>query len=222
MRELALSEKGRPAAAAADGDPDVAAVLADGRPRYLPRGGTFACLLPLRSGSRTVGLLELTAPSEATVREAVTTLGPATELLTATLFAHESDAALQRRVRDLETVVQAGIEDAARLTTDEVLHAIIQRLSELTRSPVADVYAVEGGTLRALISYDGGRFDPEWEGVVVPISRYPCSRRAVETGQIAIAASLDDEILGDERALLPRALGVPVAARPCRSSPAVA
>ena len=197
MRELALSENGRPAATEVDGDPHLAAILADGRPCYLPRDDVFACLLPLCSGSRTVGLLELTGPSEATVREAVSTLGPATELLTATLFAHESDAALQRRVHDLETVVQAGIEDAARLTTDEVLQSIIMRLSELTRSPVADVYAVEGGTLRALISYDGGRVDPEWEGVVIPISRYPCSLRAVETGQIAIAASLDDEILGE-------------------------
>jgi diguanylate cyclase (GGDEF)-like protein/excisionase family DNA binding protein len=108
----------------------------------------------------------------------------------------QTSAALERRVRDLETIVQAGIEDASRLSTDEVLHALIQRLAELTHSPVADVYAVEGGTLRALISYDAGRFDPEWEGVVVPINRYPCSRRAVESGEIAVAASLEDEILG--------------------------
>ena len=107
-------------------------------------------------------------------------------------------AMLKRRIRDLETIVQAGLEDAARLSTDEVLHAVVQRLADLTRSPVADVYAVEGGTLRALISYDAGRFDPEWEGVVVPIDRYPCSRRAVESGEIAIAVSLEDPILGAE------------------------
>ena len=81
-----------------------------------------------------------------------------------------------------------------------MLHAVIRRLAQLTQTPVADIYAVEGDTLRALVSYDSGRFDDEWEGVVIPIKRYPCSRRAVETGEIVVAASLDDELLtGDGR-----------------------
>ena len=128
-------------------------------------------------------------------------------------------ATLERRIHDLETIVQAGLEDAARLSTDEVLHAVVQRLAELTHSPVADVYAVEGGTLRALISYDAGRFDPEWEGVVVPIDRYPCSRRAVESGEIAIAVEPRGPDPRRRGTLLARALGLPVAALDAAASP---
>ena len=193
---LASSDAPQPPALVLADDPDASAAATDGRPRLMPRGDTTTLMLPLRSDAHTVGLVELTGPSEGDVRAVATALDPALQLLAATLVAFGSTATLERRVRDLETIVQAGVEDAARLSTDEVLHSVIQRLSELTQSPVADIYAVEGGTLRALISYDGGHFDAEWEGVVVPISRYPCSRRAVESGEIAIAASLEDEILG--------------------------
>ena len=99
---------------------------------------------------------------------------------------------LERRNRDLALVIEAGLQDSARLSSDEVFRAVVRRLAELTSSPVADLYEVDGDTLRALVSYDGGRFDEEWPGVVLPLPRYPCSLRAVETGDIVVAASLDD------------------------------
>ena len=153
-----------------------------------------AGLIADESGDETAGQV-LEAPSEAPgdlpIAEALTPRGPQAP-------GDDPTATSERRIRDLETIVQAGLEDTARLSTDEVLHAVVQRLAELTHSPVSDVYAVEGGTVRGLISYDAGRFDPEWEGVVVPIDRYPCSRRAIESGEIAIASSLEDPILGAE------------------------
>jgi GAF domain-containing protein len=122
----------------------------------------------------------------------------AADLLAVALGSGDVIARLQRRNRDLALVVEAGLEDTARLSTDEVLHAVVERLADLTSTPVADIYAVEGDTLRALVSYDGGRFDTEWEGVVLPLRRYPCSQRAVETGEITVAASLDDPVLAEE------------------------
>ncbi len=101
-------------------------------------------------------------------------------------------------MRSLELVIEAGLEDTALLSTQEVLHAVSKRLSEVSHSPVADIYALEGETLRALVSYDGGRLDSEWEGVVVPLDRYPHSQRAVRTAEISIAASLDDPGLTEE------------------------
>jgi diguanylate cyclase (GGDEF)-like protein/excisionase family DNA binding protein len=197
LHRLGALADDRPDGSPLAADVDVQAVLADGRSRLVARDTAFAFLSPLQEGARTVGLLELESPSDEALKTAAAALEPATQLLASTLAAQQTADVLQRRVHDLETVVQAGIEDAARLSTDEVLQSVIQRLSELTRTPVADVYAVEGGTLRALISYDTGRVDPEWEGVAIPIARYPCSLRAVETGKVAIATSLDDEILGE-------------------------
>lgn len=178
-------------------DPDLATLVAEGSPRLTIRDGAPVYLLPLRQGATTVGVVGLCGPPADELPAAAAALAPAAQLLASALAAHRSTDALQRRVDDLEVVVQASVEDTASLSTHEVLLSIIKRLSELTRTPVVDVYAVEGGTLRALIGLDAGRVDPEWEGVAIPIARYPCSRRAIETGEIAIAASLDDEILGE-------------------------
>ncbi len=102
---------------------------------------------------------------------------------------------LEARARDLEQLVQAGLEDASHLSTTEVLHGVVRRVARLTDSPVADIYAVEGETLRALVSYDDGRFDTSWEGTQVKLRDYPCSSIAVDQRKIAVASSLDDPIL---------------------------
>ena len=145
---------------------------------------------------RLVGLLEF-GSATTTGLETTSQVAPvAADLLAVALGSGEVIARLQRRNRDLTLVVEAGLEDTARLSTDEILNAVVERLSQLTRTPVADVYALEGDILRALVSYDNGRFDIEWAGVTLPLSRYPCSRRAVETGEVVVAGSPDDPVLG--------------------------
>src|ERR1019366_1121149 len=73
-------------------------------------------------------------------------------------------AALEARNRDLQLLVEAGIEDASHLETTDVLQSVARRLAHLTSSPVADIYAVEGEILRALVSYAHGPFAHSWEG----------------------------------------------------------
>ncbi len=107
-------------------------------------------------------------------------------------------AGLRRRNRDLTLVIEAGLDAATRQGTDEVLRPLVEQLTELSGSPVTNVYAVESDTLRALVSYDGGDFDREREDVVIPLLRYPSSRRAVETGEMVVIASLDDPLLDEE------------------------
>ncbi|RPI31277.1 MAG: GAF domain-containing protein, partial [Actinomycetota bacterium] len=107
-------------------------------------------------------------------------------------------ADLRRRNRELARIVAAGLHDVAGLRPDEVLRSLLRRVSELTHTPVVDVYAVEGPVVRALASFDGGRFDADWEGVVLPLARYPCSLRAVDTQQATIVAGLEGAGLSDE------------------------
>ncbi len=107
-------------------------------------------------------------------------------------------ADLRRRNDELALIVAAGLHDVAGLRPDEVLRSLLRRVSELTRTPVVDVYAVEGPVMRALASFDGGRFDADWEGVVLPLARYPCSLRAVDTQEATIVAGLEDAELSDE------------------------
>ena len=85
--------------------------------------------------SRGAADLDVPAPSPSDCAPSMDEEG----LVLATLIAD-----LQRRNRDLSLVVEAGLQDTARLSTDEVLHSVAKRLSELTRTPVVDLYAVEG------------------------------------------------------------------------------
>ena len=167
--------------------------------RFLTGRGLHGVVLaPVVFWDTLVGVLEFGSATPAGLATATHVAHVAADLLAVALGSGDIIARLQRRNRDLGLVVEAGLEDTARLSTDEVLHAVVERLSDLTHTPVADIYAVEGDTLRGLVSYDSGRFDVEWDGVVLPLRRYPCSRRAVETGEIVIAATLDDPLLVGE------------------------
>ena len=180
-------------------DADMPQMPPEAAERFLAgRGLAGVVLTPVVFWDRLVGVLELGSATRQGLATAEHVAQVAADLLAVALGSGDVIARLQRRNRDLALVVEAGLEDTARLSTDEVLHAVAERLSELTHTPVTDIYAVEGDTLRALVSYDGGRFDTEWNGVVLPLRRYPCSRRAVETGEITVATSLDDPLLDEE------------------------
>lgn len=174
--------------------------------RFLTDRGLFSVVLaPVVFKDHLVGLLEMGATTPEDLEQVRHIALATADVLAAALGGEDVIARLQRRSRDLALVVEAGLEDTARLSTDDVLHAVAERLSTLTSTPVADIYAVEGDALRALVSYDGGHFDTEWAGVVLPLSRYPCSRTAVQTGEITIVATLDDPALDeDDRQALER------------------
>ena len=120
-------------------------------------------------------------------RRAARPAAPASEAATIT--------ALEARTHDLELLIEAGIEDVSQLSTDDVLQSVARRLARLTHSPVADIYAVDGESLQALVSYDHGTFDRSWEGTTVRLRDFPCSAIAVDQRRIAVAASLDDPVL---------------------------
>ena len=192
LAAIALAE-GRVCSAAApcDDPPGAAAYLAA---RHL----ASLTVVPLHADGNAVGVLELTAADGEAVSRADPLFSCLIDVLAALVSTHVSRLALDRRAQDLGDVLAAGIEDGALLNYDTVLRSAARRLSELTATPVADIYAVAGGVLRALVSYDHGRFDAAWEGVCVPLARYPCSSLAVETGQIVGVASVDDPILTPE------------------------
>ena len=192
-----------PAAAALAGRAPVTMTVGQLSPKLAERlltdrGLAAVLLVPLVDDDRAVGLLEAGA-SSVVIGDAALRLGTATADLLAAARGHGARLArLQRRNRELEAVIEAGLQDTALRSTDDVLHDVASRLSEVTRCPVVDLYALEGETLRALVSHDGGRFDDEWAGVVIPLARYPQSRRAVHTREACIAASLEDPALSDE------------------------
>jgi diguanylate cyclase (GGDEF)-like protein/excisionase family DNA binding protein len=102
---------------------------------------------------------------------------------------------LKRRNDELELAVRAGLEDTSRRSSDKVLRSVARRLSRATDTPVVDVYSVEGSVMHALVSFNNGAFDREWEGTAITLDDYPCSLYAVRDQRLTVAASLDDPIL---------------------------
>jgi diguanylate cyclase (GGDEF)-like protein/excisionase family DNA binding protein len=102
---------------------------------------------------------------------------------------------LRRHAENLEIVIDAGRQDTSQRDTRKVLQRVVRRLARVTHTPVVDIYAVEDDTLRALVSFDDGRFDRTWEQTRVNLSDFPCSLEAVTKRRIALATSLDDPIL---------------------------
>jgi excisionase family DNA binding protein len=155
-------------------------------------------LAPLVFNDAVIGLLEAGCSTADRLGSCRLPVQTAAEVLATIIGCGDLLVRLERQNADLELIVQAGLDDIAKLNTDDVLHAVAERLSQTTASPVVDIFAVESDVMRSLVSYDGGTFDAARVGVVVPLRRYPCVHRAVDTGEITITASLDDPELTDE------------------------
>lgn len=168
-----------------------------------PRGLTSVAFIPLVSADEVVGLLELGDKGLGDYAAALPIGLAAAPLVASLIVGWGHIAALRQRIADLEFIIRAGLEQSAQESVDDVLRTIATQLVEATRAPVADIYAVEGDTMRALVSYDHGEFDRSWEGTTFPIADFPVSYRAVQTHQITVIASLDDpELTPAERASL--------------------
>lgn len=165
--------------------PDVAA-------RFLAtRGLAGVVFTSVVVDGRVAALLELGARDRDTLRSCLEVAQAGAEILSAVARDATTISRLRRRISDLELVAEATSYGAAANDTREMLRGILRRLTEATHTPVGDIYSVEGATLRALVSYDGGRFDDEWEGVAIPLSRYPLSMRAVAGGEPVTTAALE-------------------------------
>jgi diguanylate cyclase (GGDEF)-like protein len=158
--------------------------------------GSGVVIVPLQSEGTTLGhLLVAPLPGSTIDPDAADAVGP---LVAALIAADDDTRSAASRNSELEAVIEATVEDRELLGYTGILHATARRLATLARAPVVDIYAVEGDVIRALVSYDNGRIDRDWEGVTLPLDRYPCSKAAVRTGKMANASSLDDPVLTPE------------------------
>jgi excisionase family DNA binding protein len=107
----------------------------------------------------------------------------------------DEELVVLRRARDLALLSDALLQDPARRGLEAVMRGVVERLAAATRTPIVEVYVVEGDTVRALVSYDGGRWDDAWEQVVLRLERYPTTLRAVESGETFMVTALDDPSL---------------------------
>ena len=171
----------------------------DASVRFLSaRGLTGVVLSPLVYGDTVVGLLEVGSATPSRTDALIEYAGVLADLLAQLIGGARALTALQRRSRDLVGVVEVGLGGPDRQSVDDLLRAVVQRLADITHASIVEVLSVENATLRSLVCYHGGQFDPEWEDVAIALRRYPCSRRAVESGETIAIRGLDDPALDEE------------------------
>jgi len=159
------------------------------------RGVTALVHAPVAGSDRIVGFVEAAATHPGALGAAVPAIRAVASLLSSTLGAAKEHAALQREERDVPLLRELWQQDTSSLGGEQVLRDLVERLAHATRAPIVEVYGVEGDTARALVSFDGGRWDSAWEDVVLRLERYPSSLRAVETGEAVLINGLDDAAL---------------------------
>jgi diguanylate cyclase (GGDEF)-like protein/excisionase family DNA binding protein len=162
------------------------------------RGLSGLVLAPLVYHDDVVGLLEIgDGPERAPDLEEW--LGVVTDVLARLLGDPFAIADLEQRQREMNKVIEVGLEDGTGRSAGEALRAAAECLAELTGASVVDLFTLEhDDTLRALVRLEGGRIDPGRAGAAVPLERHPCSRRAVESAEIVSVTTLDDPALDEE------------------------
>ncbi len=159
---------------------------------------TGVVLAPIRDQARTLGIIETGGVDPGALSRLAPAIRDVAALVSATLRAGEERAGLSSCERDLAVLEDAWLQDTSRLSAEAVLRGLVERLAAATRAPIVEIYTVEGDTARALVSYDGGRWDTAWEDVVLRLDRYPTSLRAVETGEVVSINGLNDDALDQE------------------------
>jgi excisionase family DNA binding protein len=171
------------------------------RQRLEAHGLTAVALAPVALRGRIVGLLSATGSDAEALRAAIPAMEATADLVAAALREADEAARLERRARDLDLLSETWRMDIAGMDLDKVLRMVAQRLAVATGSPIAEVYVIEGDSARALVSYDGGRWDEAWEDVVLPLARYPTNRQALASGSAVLICSLEDAHLDPEARL---------------------
>ena len=105
---------------------------------------------------------------------------------------------LEQRTAILRDVVDLGAVAAQAHDLDRVLTALAERLRDTVDAADCDIFALQGDTLRCLVSADRDGLDTSVVGDVLDIGRFPATALALSTGDPTAIADLDDPRLTDE------------------------
>jgi diguanylate cyclase (GGDEF)-like protein len=105
---------------------------------------------------------------------------------------------LNERNAELRTLADAGLEFGASLDLDSVLRSVAVRMCVAGEATTCDIYAVDDGHLRGLVSADGPRVDDEFPGTTWDLADFPLVAHAIaEREPIAVADIGTDPRVGD-------------------------
>ncbi len=160
------------------------------------RGGFSSQLsLPLVIDSRLVGLIDVFDLRE---RRFDDHLDFARSVAQTTAGAFDNLLLLERLAesnRQLGVLAESSLEFGASLDLTEVLHSVASRMCLAAAAACCDIYALDGDSLRGLVSTDGSAIDDAFPGTTYRLGDFAVARRAIELGRPVVVA----DIPGDPR-----------------------
>jgi len=149
--------------------------------------------VPLLAHSGASGLLVLGDRRPRDLGPEAARLAAVARLMAQVLEQDERLDGLSRSADDLALVLDADIEAQSRSAgPDQVLRVVARRLAELCQAPMVDIYAIDEGELRTLVSWAYGRFADETGGQTTPITDRPLTHAVVASGRPEVVSSIDD------------------------------
>jgi diguanylate cyclase (GGDEF)-like protein/PAS domain S-box-containing protein len=100
---------------------------------------------------------------------------------------------------DLRTLVDAGLEFGASLRSEDVLSAVARRMRELAGADECDLYRLEDGRMRALLTAEKGVIDQDCADLAFDVASHPLTGQALTTMQpVCVQDSAEDPRLSAE------------------------
>ena len=140
-------------------------------------------VVPLLAGERIVGVVNLLDIEPRTFDDYLEFLHSVAGIIAGAFEKAALVERLEERNRDLRQLVEAGLELGTTLALDDVIDMMARRMRAVTGATFCDVYLVEGPLLRGLYSLSDKGIDADFPGRTYPLSDFPTSRTAVETGE---------------------------------------
>ena len=151
--------------------------------------------IPLRIEERTVGLIDL---FDVRARDYAEHLDFARSVGQIVAGAFDNALLLDRLEesnRSLRLLADSGLEFGASLDLEKVLSTVARRMCVAAGADTCDIFAVDGDTLRGLVSVDGDVLDEQFPGTVYRLEGFWTAREVV---RLRAPVSVPD-IAGDER-----------------------
>jgi diguanylate cyclase (GGDEF)-like protein len=165
----------------------------------LMRGWGFASSLtmPLVAGGELVGLVDLYDDAERDWSADIASLTSVCQLVAGVFDSTALLDEARETVRLREELVELGADLAAAEEATDVAERAAHRLRDATGCEDCDIWWLEEGYLRCLVSVDSRGVDEEVLGKQLILEHYPSAQQAIEDRQILVISSLDDDRLTD-------------------------
>jgi diguanylate cyclase (GGDEF)-like protein/excisionase family DNA binding protein len=166
---------------------------------FLSHGNVAECVLPLYSGDRLVGILDIVDDSSADFLDYLDLIRGVGQIVADSLVKARLLSDLGRQNKLMGELVELGSGIAASADgVGHALHSLGVRLLETIDADTCEIYSLDGGgAIELLAGFDREGTSDEWIGWTGNIADFPTSAAAIAARSVLIVASLDDPRLSD-------------------------